>query len=129
MPSTAESAADTAFEAFSAQEPESRWAIGAAAFLSVLWIGVVAVAALVFGSLRCLGDNNGPAEAICEAGSPVRTISELVAFWLPLLAAIAAGAFAVWRRSYRPVVLTAALLWVLPPVAMVLIIEISTKST
>lgn len=120
-----DAATDAALEAAPADSGKSRLAIAAAAFLCVLWIGVVAVAALVFGALGCLGDST---YAICEAGSAAQTIEDVVGLWLPLFAAIAAGAYAVWRRSYRPIALTAALLWVLPPVAVVLVVEIAGKS-
>ena len=40
-----------------------------AAFLCVLWTGVVGIAALVFGSLGCLGDST---YAVCEAAPPRR---------------------------------------------------------
>jgi hypothetical protein len=54
----------------------------------------------------------------------------LCVIWIGFVAvaAIAAGALAVWRRSYRPVTLTAALLGVFPPVAVLLIAEITRQS-
>jgi hypothetical protein len=121
-------APDAPLEAVSAQQPENRWLVGTAAFMCVFWIGFVAIAALVFGALGCMNDTTGRTDAICEAESAGQTVEVVVVLVLPLLAAIAAGAFAVWRRSYRPIALTAALLWLLPPVAVVLIAELTTRS-
>jgi hypothetical protein len=107
---------------------ESRWAIFAAAFLCVLWIGFVSLLAVAFNTFGCIDDSYGRTHEICESGSAARTVSEVVGLCLPLLTAVAAGALGVWRRSFRPIQLAAALLWLFPPVALALISEITTQN-
>jgi hypothetical protein len=110
-----------------AREPAHRGVVAIAAICCFVWIGVAVIAGIALGKLGCLDDTYAREHDICGPGV-ASTSASAAGVYVTLAVALVTGCVGVWRRTYRPIAWTAALVWLVPPVVFIGIAQATSHS-